>query len=85
MVLLAAAAICYSYYHQMRAELEAAQVEHARVAAEASSLAVENERISAEIRALHSDPDAIERAAREQLGMIRPGEIVLAADRSAGR
>ena len=85
MVLLAAAAICYSYYHQMRAELDAARAEHSRVEGEASSLEVENERISAEIRALHNDPDAIERAAREQLGMVRPGEIVLAADRSAGR
>ena len=85
MVLLAAAAICYSYYQQMRAELDAARAEHSRVAAEASSLDLENARISAEIRALHDDPDAIERAAREQLGMVRPGEIVLAADRSAGR
>ncbi|HET6370655.1 MAG TPA: septum formation initiator family protein [Nitrospiria bacterium] len=40
------------------------------------SLTEENERLRQEIEALRSDPAAIERAARERLGMARPGEIV---------
>jgi cell division protein FtsB len=85
MVLLAAVAICFSFYRQMRAELEAARAEHTRVAAEAAAAGVENERIAAEIDALRADPEVIERAAREQLGMIRPGEVVASISRPSGR
>ena len=85
MVLLAAVAICFSYYRQMRAELEAARAEHARVAAEAAAVSVQNERIAAEIEALRTDPEVIERAAREQLGMVRPGEVVLSISRPTGQ
>lgn len=85
MVLLAASAICFSYYSQMRAQLEAARAEHAQTVAEATSLQVENERIEAEIQALESDPETIERAARQHLGMVRSGEIVVAATRIQGR
>jgi cell division protein FtsB len=40
------------------------------------SLTEENERLRQEIEALRSDPAAIERTARERLGMARPGETV---------
>ena len=36
----------------------------------------QNGRLAEEIRALRSDPQAIERLAREQLGLARPGETV---------
>jgi cell division protein FtsB len=36
----------------------------------------ENVRLASEIRALKSEPRAIERIAREQLGLARPGEKV---------
>jgi cell division protein FtsB len=36
----------------------------------------ENARLAAEIAALRRDPAAIERIAREQLGLVRPGETV---------
>ena len=85
MVLLAAVGICTSFHHQMRSELEAARAEHARIAAEAAAANVENERIAAEINALRADPDAIELAARQQLGMIRPGEIVASISRPSGQ
>ncbi len=39
-------------------------------------LRAENLRLAEEIAALHSDPRAIERLAREELGLARPGEIV---------
>lgn len=41
------------------------------------TLREENERYRREIDALRGDPAALERAAREELGFIKPGEIVL--------
>ena len=80
MVLLAASLICFSYYQQMQSKLTEAKAEHDRVAGQIAAAQLENARIAAEIEALRSNPDAIERAARQELGMVRPGEIVLAID-----
>jgi cell division protein FtsB len=85
MVLLAAVAICFSYYRQMRAELEAARAEHARIEAQAAAVAVANARIAAEIDAMRTDPEVIERAARQQLGMVRPGEVIVSISRPTGQ
>jgi cell division protein FtsB len=41
-----------------------------------ASLATENETLRREVRLLHEDPKAIERAAREDLGMIGKDEVV---------
>jgi len=46
------------------------------LARELDSLRDENARLAAEIAALRTDPDAIERIAREELGLARPGETV---------
>lgn len=43
---------------------------------ELEALRAENLRLYAEIRELRTDPRAVERLAREQLGMARPGETV---------
>lgn len=40
-------------------------------------LATENARLRREVQQLHDDPAAIERAAREELGLVRPGEVVI--------
>ena len=40
-------------------------------------IAEENGRLLKEVEALRSDPKAIERSAREELGFIRPGEVVV--------
>jgi cell division protein FtsB len=40
-------------------------------------LVAERERLSALVRGLRSDPDQIEAVARAQLGMLRPGEVVV--------
>jgi len=57
---------------------------HARLRAQAESLAQrnaqlreENLRLTREIEGLRSDPAALERAAREELGFVKPGEIVI--------
>jgi cell division protein FtsB len=39
-------------------------------------LRVENEQLDKRIKALQSDPKAIERLAREQMRLARPGEII---------
>ncbi len=56
------------------------------LAGEIDELRAENGRLAAEIAALRSDPRAIERVAREELGLARAGETVfLVRDESAGR
>jgi cell division protein FtsB len=47
-----------------------------RLQAEIQELRAENGRIASEIEALRRDPRAIERIAREELGLARPGETV---------
>jgi cell division protein FtsB len=46
------------------------------LAQEIDALQAENASLSREIAALRTDPRAIERVAREELGMLRPGETV---------
>jgi cell division protein FtsB len=47
-----------------------------RMEDENARLAAENASLSREARALRSDPAALERAAREELRFVRPGERV---------
>ncbi len=47
------------------------------------TLEAQNERLSRAIRELQEDPGVIERIAREELGLVRPGERVLRFPRSA--
>ncbi len=53
------------------------RVQLARAAEEVEQLAADTRRLEAEVAALKSDPRAIEKVAREQLNLVRPGEIVL--------
>ena len=56
-------------YQQKRSEYGSLQVE-------LKQLQQENDRYMHEIQALKSDPQAIEKEAREQLRYARPGEVV---------
>jgi cell division protein FtsB len=56
-------------YLDLRSDVERMRAENARLAAE-------NRQHSLEVHALKSDPDAVERAIREELRYIRPGERV---------
>jgi cell division protein FtsB len=42
----------------------------------------ENARLRREVQGLREDPVAIERAVREELGFIRPGEVVITLEAS---
>jgi cell division protein FtsB len=46
------------------------------LALEVDELQAENAAVASEIAALRSNPRAIERLAREELGLVRPGETV---------
>jgi cell division protein FtsB len=63
---------------QMRHEVEGLEREIA-------GLRAETERLSAAVAQLRSDPDSIERVAREELGLVKPGERVLKLPPSGSR
>ena len=56
-------------YVKLRGDVEALRERNA-------SLASQNEALRREIHALREDPAALERAVREELGFVKPGEIV---------
>jgi len=56
-------------YQQKRAE-------YRKLEKEVQQLQVENERLAKRIESLKSDPNAIEKEAREQLRYARPGEVI---------
>lgn len=49
---------------------------HSKVAAEVASLQKENERFLSQLELLKNDSKTIERLAREQLGLVKEGELV---------
>jgi cell division protein FtsB len=51
---------------------------------EVQALEAENERLARAIAELRHDPAVIERLAREELGLVRPGERVLRFPRTPG-
>jgi cell division protein FtsB len=53
-----------------------AQKEAARVQLEIDQINQENRRLQANVKALKTDPAAIERIAREEMGLARPGEYI---------
>jgi cell division protein FtsB len=60
---------------RLRTEVEA-------IHGEVRALEAENEQLARVIADLHDDPATIERIAREELGLVRPGERVLRFPRS---
>jgi cell division protein FtsB len=59
----------FARYLHLRGELTAIKAQNARLRAE-------NERLQREADALASDPRALERVARAELGWVRPGEVI---------
>jgi cell division protein FtsB len=52
----------------------------AQMAAGNGRLVTENQKLTHEVHALSSNPRYIQRAAREELGLVRQGEVVLELD-----
>lgn len=59
----------YLAMRQKRREYEALQQQ-------IQKLQVENQQLEEKIKALKTDPKAIEKIAREQMGLARPGELI---------
>lgn len=56
-------------------ELRRREGQNRDLRAKAEQLRGENKAMLSEIRALKSDPKLIEKIAREELGMVKPGEV----------
>jgi cell division protein FtsB len=56
-------------------ELRRREAKNRELRAKAEELRRQNKEILSEIRALKSDPKMIEKIAREELGMVKPGEV----------
>jgi len=56
-------------YARLRRDLHSLEDRNTRLAAE-------NQRLKLEVQRVRTEPAALERAARENLGLVRPGEIV---------
>jgi cell division protein FtsB len=53
------------------------RVQLARAQDEVAQLEAGNKRLEAEVAALKSDPNALEKVAREELNLVKPGDVVL--------
>jgi cell division protein FtsB len=58
------------------ARLDALREERSRADQDAARLAREIERLRAEVRRIKEDPAYVERAARDELGLVRQTEVV---------
>ena len=58
------------------AQLVRLRAEHARMDTRNAEIASDNDRLRTEVRSLREDRGEIERIAREELGMARPGERI---------
>lgn len=53
-----------------------ARADAEKIRQEIQQLNQENQRLAGDVRALKTDPAAVERVAREEMGLARPGELV---------
>lgn len=60
----------YVRYRRMRAELE--ELDRRK-----DALRKENQALRRDVRRLRDDPDSLRRVARDELGLVDPGEIVI--------
>ena len=76
-VMLAATAVCATVILSAQNQLRGASTEYQRMAAQIASLHQANQRLEVDVRRITSDTSAIEVAARERLGMVRPTDVVV--------
>ena len=76
-VMLAATAVCATVILSTHNQLTVASSENQRMAAQLTSLRQANQRLEVDVRRITSDTSAIEVAARERLGMVRPTDVVV--------
>jgi cell division protein FtsB len=79
-ILLATTAICGTVILRARTELRASSGQQQMVQSEIQNLRLANEVLRTDIQRLTQDPNAIEFAARERLGMVKATDIVVTMD-----
>jgi cell division protein FtsL len=77
MITLAMLAICVTVTVRTHAEMKSAEEQYQMINTDLQNLKDTNAALENEISALKSNPRAIEAAARKNLGMVRPNEIVI--------
>ena len=77
MILIATLGICSTVVMRSRAELKASSAQFDRITSQVDALRRSNASLQVEIHRITTDPDTIESAARERLGMVRPNDIVV--------
>jgi len=75
--MLAATAVCATVILSAHSQLRVASSEYQQMAAQITSLHQGNQRLEVEVRRITTDTSAIEVAARERLGMVRPTDVVV--------
>lgn len=80
MIILATFACCITVTLRTHAEMHAAEQRHQQISANVEQLRNTNASLARRVQRLHSDPEAIEAAARAQLGMVRAGELIVKVD-----
>lgn len=82
MIILAASAICVSVYYRTQSELAAAVAKREATINRVDQLRIETEKLESEVKGLKNDPRLIESFARQDLGLVRAGEVVIKIDQS---
>ncbi len=77
MILIATLGICSTVVFRSREELKFSTLEYGRIGNEIASIRRSNNALEVQISRIGSDPGAIESAARERLGMVKPSDIVV--------
>jgi cell division protein FtsB len=83
MIILAVSAICFSFYMRTSAELSIAKARQQATADKIKALKIQNEKLEREVQSLQTDKKAIEEFARHNLGLIRPGDVVVKVEKGS--
>lgn len=77
MVILAAAAICYSVYMRTQLELRGAVIKHEEMTEKVGALSAQVEKLERAVIQLKTDARVIESFARQKFGFVKSGDIVI--------
>ena len=77
MVIITMCALCFTVTRRTHAEMQTAETQYATIHAEVEDLRNTNSDLKQQVQRLSTDPRAIEAAARERLGMVRPNDIIV--------
>ena len=76
-ILLATAVLCLSVYWRTDSEMKNAIAKREAAAQKVEELKIETGRLEHEVKLLETDKEFIESIARRNLGLVRPGDIVI--------